>query len=188
MFLVTIPFCTCVFAGRLAVGEPMTKRIILLSLWFILIVGCQSNRRTLSFRVLEEGISLLVETAQSDEIPDLIVIAGVEETVPPPGLDYPLEIKELLNNTDFNANFIILLLRGQVANSGTIKEVIREEDRVFIMTNAFDPGPGNYALSGFTPPYQVISVDKETDWGKEILFVLEREGENAVDQFSHFVP
>ena len=101
---------------------------------------------------------------------------------------FPSQIKDYLNHTNFTTNFIILLLRGQISNSGTIKDEVRSGDKVTIMTNAIDLGPGNFALAGFTPPYQVIVVRKDGEWNRDILFILKRNGEKSIEEFRHFIP
>jgi hypothetical protein len=49
-------------------------------------------------------------------------------------------------------------------------------------------GPGNFALEGWTQPYEVIQVDKDAGFVGEMRFILQRGTQGEAAETIHTIP
>jgi len=143
----------------------------------------------ISFSVVESGYSLIAPTGLPRQEPDplLIIIANPEDMVLPAMLKFPESLAERIKQMDFSKSFVILVIRGH-PERGLVKEIVRHQETVIITTYDIEVGPGNYVLPNWTQPYEIIKIDKEGMWGKQIRFVLQRETQGILGEVKHFVP
>lgn len=159
---------------------------LLLPILILFMSGCAiKKQQELPFDVIEEGIAFSTKEKKVDKIPHLIVISNFAEVTQ---LEFADAVVVYLDEVDFSQSFVLLVLRGQLADSGTVKEVVRVENEVIVRTREIDPGPGSYTVSGFTFPYQIIKVNKVDVWNEDINFLLDREGTGVVSERTIFVP
>jgi hypothetical protein len=162
---------------------PLAITLILV----LVFAGC-SPSHTLSFKVIIEKAPFLVTGPGNKPLPDLIIIASPDEIVPPtPVVEYSEAMIESLKSVDFDKSFVVLHLVGQIPDNGTIEEVVRKGNTVYIKLISYSVGPGNYMFENFTLPYQITSIEKEGTWGEMIHFILEVNGGDIVAQDQHYI-
>jgi len=152
----------------------------------IITSACSSKaRQELPYDVVNESIAFPTEIEDKDQIPGLIVIP---ELVQVRQLEFSDALLVHVSEIDFNQSLVILILRGQLPQSGTVEKIVRDKNEIVIRTTEIVPGPGSYALSGFTPPYQIIKVVKTGVWNGYFDFILERENSEIAGKVTEFVP
>lgn len=170
----------------------MSTRFFVLFVPILLLIlsGCVvAPEQELEFEVIVDGVPFPVEDIDMDTMPVFLVIAdSTEGTQPAAGLDFPKPARVVLRGLDYDQAFAILILRGQILDSGTVKQVVRDRNKVIIRTHAIDPGPGNYVLPGLTPLYQIISVKKTGLWNERFHVMVEREGMGVIDEGYIYIP
>jgi hypothetical protein len=168
----------------------MSKQIgivVLLMMVSALAAGCKSSQ-TLSYEVLLSYVPLETEPP-SEKAPGIIVIASIDEIVPPAkGVKYPQVAMDLLANLDYSKYFAILFIVGQVKNDNIVDEVIRERRSVTIELNDYSIGPGNYEVPGFTLPYQLIVIEKSGTWGEDVHFEIRVDQTDIIREGDHYIP
>ncbi len=152
----------------------------------ILTSACSSKaQQELPFDIVNESVAFPTKVKEQDKIPQLIVISELEQIS-------QLESSEVLlvhlSEIDFQKSLVILILRGQLPDSGIVEKVIKDDHEILIRAKEIVPGPGSYVVSGFTPPYQIISVFKVDEWNGHFDFILERESGAIVNKVTEFVP
>lgn len=153
----------------------------------LVMTGCKTSQ-SLSFTVLEDGVSFAYEDSTVDSLPKLVIIASPDEIASSmPDMEFPISVSEHLQQMDFTQSFGVLLQVNQ-KNDMIITQVISKCAEVTIEVSNYDVGPGNYVLRGFTPPYRLISIAKDGKWGEDILFILRMEKGEIIEQTTHFIP
>jgi hypothetical protein len=148
--------------------------------------ACSLNvQQELAFDIVSEHIAFPIEIEDRDQIPKLIVIPELAKISQ---LEFSDALLAHVSEIDFQKSLIILFIRGQLPESGTVKEIVRDKYAIIIRTTEFDPGPGSYVLPGFTPPYQIIKVTKTGAWNGNFNFILERENGEIVSRVTEYVP
>jgi hypothetical protein len=164
------------------------KKLDLLSIFLcISLVSC-SFTQPLSSEVIFNHVSLIRE-GFSDSAPSMIVIASLDEIVPPAkGVNYPGNLITLLNQIDYEKSFVIFFMVGQVQGEGILDRVTRSGSEVTVWLYEFSVGPGNYEIEGFTMPYQMITVGKTGTWGDTIHFQILTNQNDIVTEIDHYIP
>ncbi len=142
------------------------------------------------YSVLYEGLSLITLTFAQPQgrEPPLIIIANRDDLQLNGGLSWPKAVATEMGQIDFTHSFVVLALRGQKHDSGIIQKVERQGNTVVIHTNDLWVGPGNYMLKGWSQPYEIISINKDTFTNKTIHFVLRRETSGIAGDIKVFIP
>ncbi|MEA3440470.1 MAG: protease complex subunit PrcB family protein [Chloroflexota bacterium] len=152
----------------------------------IFLIGCAKEvQQDLPYKVIEDSVAFPTTEKDINQIDDFVVITKFDDITQ---LELNEQESSYFDEINFNNSFVILVLRGQLPDSGTVESVIKEENDVIIRTKGIDPGPGSFVISGFTPPYQIIMVDKIGVWNGYYNFALDREGTGLVSTKSVFVP
>jgi len=168
----------------------MKKHIVTILLAAILATSCsKAPPQMLSFEVLVQSSPFTETSPPLQDVPNLIVIASLEEISPPiPEFEFSDTMVTQLNAVDYEQSFAVLILVGQMPTDGIVTDVSRMEEKVSIKVNDYIVGPGNYKLKGYSLPYQLISVEKEGSWNTDIEFILEEENGNILGRTKHHIP
>jgi len=169
----------------------MKRHIVTILLAAILATSCGKAPlpQTLSFEVLVQSSPFTETSPPSQDVPNLIVIASLEEISPPiPEFEFSDTMVTQLKAVDYEQSFAVLILVGQMPTDGIITEVNRMNEKVSIKVEGYTVGPGNYKLKGYSLPYQLISVEKEGSWNTDIEFILEEENGNILGRTNHHIP
>ena len=163
----------------------MKQNYVCILILFLLISGCATrSQQVLPFDLITDGVAFPTVKKDFSKMSPLIVITELADIKQ---LDFAEAIMPYLSEVDFNQALVLLVLRGQMQDSGIVKVVIRDGNNVIVRTQDIDPGPGNYVVSGLTPPYQTISVNMLGAWGNYFNFLLEREGSGLTSQQIEYV-
>jgi hypothetical protein len=120
--------------------------------------------------------------------PALIVIATLDEVVPPDGLQFAPVVQAELERIDFGKALVILYPVGQIPGNATLDGITRQGNQVQIRLKSFSAGPGNYVVEGYSTPYQLIVMDKSGAWNREIEFEIVAPDGTVLAHGKHFVP
>lgn len=152
------------------------------------VVACTSQIEELSFETIAQGDIINYR----EESPHLFIVANDEDigTLSRNVLAEDPALTEQLSQLDYDLAFAILVLQGQKGSTGytvTIKQVVRQGNRVTIKAEFVEPSPGAFIKPAFTSPYHLVQVSKEGQWGQEVTFVLVVNDE-SVAETTHFIP
>ena len=149
------------------------------------ISGCKTENENIPFTVIAESLAFPTTGNPVDAYPELVLLSKYTEI---DQLDFAGSMPISLDHIDFTKSLVILVQRGQLADSGTVEEITSGRNVVTVKTREIDPGPGSYVVSGFSPPYQVLEVEKTDSWNGYIAFVLERKNVGVVNRTTVYIP
>lgn len=164
----------------------MSLRALVIIILIVITSACSLKaRQELPYEIVNDGIAFPTEVDDRDKILQLIVISELTQISQ---LEFSEALLSQVSEIDFQKSLIILFPRGQLPESGTVEKIVRNNNEIVIRTTDIVPGPGSYALSGFTPPYQIIKVVKTGVWNEYFDFILERENSEIVSKVTEYVP
>jgi hypothetical protein len=154
-------------------------------------MGCyrEQNSVSLSYEILIEWISLRIMEPNSfskESIPKLFVISNPDEIKAPQGLEFSEKTMKILNNADYNENFVIFLNRGQDEGSGMVEKIERLDKEIRITAKSIEPDEMHYVLRDYSQPYQVVIISKDGTWNDMFHLKVLRDGEGVTVEIDHF--
>jgi hypothetical protein len=153
------------------------------------IVFLLTQSQDVPFNVIEESISLVApdQTSHQPSEPLLLILTSIEDVQLMNPWGFPELLAEKISQVDFQKSFVILVLRSH-AGGGLVNRVTRQGNEIVITTTDLLIGPGNFALEGWTQPYEVIQVDKDTGFVGEMYFILQRGTQGVAAETTHTIP
>ena len=125
------------------------KSISIIIILIVITSACSLKaRQELPYEIVNDGIAFPTEVDDRDKILQLIVISELTQISQ---LEFSEALLSQVSEIDFQQSLIILFPRGQLPESGTVEKIVRDNNEIVIRTTDIVPGPGSYALSGFTP-------------------------------------
>ncbi len=98
------------------------------------------------------------------------------------------DVARVLNNLDYDHNFVLLFFVGHIPDNSIIDQVYRRRNEVVILMKQHDIGPGEYIVPGWTNPVDVISISKEGKWGEDIRFVIKTKSGWLLGDNTFYIP
>ena len=153
------------------------------------LAGCAKSEQ-LTYQVLIEKAAFLVEDTVDQAIPNMIIVASSEEIADPvPGVHYPEAVAKKLQEVDFEQDFVVFYLVGQIPANGRVSEIMRSKSDIHIRLINFSAGPGNYLRKGYTLPYTMLAIDKAgTNWDDDFHIILEVKDGIRLNEITHTIP
>lgn len=164
---------------------------LLLAALGAILAACRPRQTEPTFGTIAPGEGL--STGRNPADPNFLVISNPEE-VDSPGLDLqvPSDLAGQLRAVDYQNNFVIAVFRGTLTGRSPeldveVIRIVRSGDVVFVKARFGELERGKLILPAFSSPYHIVAVSREGQWSRNLRFVLEVDGEEAVER-THFVP
>ena len=120
-----------------------------------------------------------------------MVIASPQDLITPDlGIHFASGLGDPLRALDYTHTFAVLVLQGLKSNGGfevIVQQATRQGDRVTIHADFVEPAMGTRRTAGFTSPYQLIAVAKDSTWEPvtQVELVVK---EKTVAEATHSIP
>lgn len=172
-------------------GLKSMGSLLSLLVMVMLLSACVQRQVELSFETIEKevGTKLGVERYEEKE-PKLVIVATFDE-ISSLSPNISPDARPELNNTDFDAYFVIAVFQGWKAvydYEVRIERIAYLDETVKVFADFVEPTEGQMLHLAASSPYHVVRVEKPQNLaGKEVQFILVANGQEIASEI-HRLP
>ncbi len=157
--------------------------------WLLLIAGiflvsCKITRE-LPFET-GQRMALKIDPG-AQPIPSMVILASPQDLAAASAL-YSDSLSEWLKDVDFNTRIAVLYAVGQIRDNGEVEQIERLYDTVQVQLKGYSIGPGNYEIAGWSEPYQLLLIEKEGPWKRQVRFILIAKDNGVLHTVEQYIP